>query len=159
MDKNEEGRQKLKEIRAADPDFNKQKAADEIGVHIRTINKWLQEDLHQSTPKINIKDRRKRKKDRRRRKSGGGIDAFRMRYDNSVKIPTIIEDGIEKYLTNTKGEPDWMRDKDFREACGVPVTKWRRYAEDYKDYQVVANGEIIWGHPDIIDEMRKAVNR
>lgn len=92
-------------------------------------------------------------------KSGGGIEAFRDLYDDNVIIPQLIEAGIEKYLVSESGDPDWMRDKDFRDACGVSVGKWRRYADDYKHLQVSKGGEIFWGHPDIIDAMRRAVQR
>jgi len=87
------------------------------------------------------------------------LDAFKMRYDDNVIIPRKIESGIEAHLTDN-GEPSWMRDREFREACGVPVSKWRRFADEYKHLQVKVPGdEIVWGHPKIIDEMRKAVQR
>lgn len=87
------------------------------------------------------------------------LDAFRKAYDDSIIIPERIEEGINRYLTEA-GEPSWMSDRDFREALGVPVGKWRRYADDYRHLQVtVPGGGIVWGHPEIIDEMRKAVTR
>jgi hypothetical protein len=86
------------------------------------------------------------------------LDSFRQQYDDSLIIPAKIEEGIEKFLKDGS-EPAWMRDFEFREACGVPVAKWRRYADDYKGLQVKVGSEIIWGHPDIVDEMRRAVAR
>jgi len=90
----------------------------------------------------------------------GGIDSFLNQYDDSVIIPKKIEAGVEKHLQDSSGDPCWMRDKDFREACGVGLGKWRRHADEYKELQVTVPGEgVIWGHPDIIDEMRRAVQR
>lgn len=90
-------------------------------------------------------------------KSGGGIEKFREIFDDSLIVPKKIEEGIKKHLINSRGEPDWMYDRDFREACGVSVSKWRRYADDFKHLQVKKDGLIIWGHPDIIEEMRRVI--
>ena len=150
MKRNNEARKKVRELWEADKNFPRDKAARDFGVHRRTINKWVASFGH--TPKPVRKGKSKVV-------SGGGLDAFRMQYDDSVIIPQAIEEGIEKYLTDKDGDPDWMKDKDFREACGIPVTKWRRYADDFKDYQAQKQGEIFWAHLDIIDEIRKALNR
>jgi hypothetical protein len=92
-------------------------------------------------------------------KGGGGLNRFRELYDDSVIVPSKIEEGIEKFLVNDRGEPDWMYDNDFREACGIPHNKWRRYADDYKHLQVRKEKTIIWGHPDIINAMRMVIAR
>jgi hypothetical protein len=88
-----------------------------------------------------------------------GIEAFRNQYDDGIIIPDKIEAAIGAHLEDGDGAPCWMRDKEFREVCGVSLGKWRRYADEYKELQVSVQGEIIWGHPDIINEMRRAVNK
>ena len=88
-----------------------------------------------------------------------GIEAFRNQYDDGIIIPAKIEAAVEKHLQGADGAPCWMRDREFRELCGVSVSKWRRHADEFKGLQVVAQGEVVWGHPDIIEEMRRAVNK
>ena len=89
----------------------------------------------------------------------GGIDSFRRQYDDAIIIPKQIKLGINSYLVEPDGTPSWMKDRDFREACGVGHGKWRRYADDFKHLQVKVQGEVIWGHPEIIQEMRLAAQR
>ena len=140
-------------------EFNQKNKAKELGVHPRTIGKYISKARKELG--IVDKDRRSGKKDRRKSKSfkGGTLNDFRNRFDDSVLIPNVIEDGIKKYLTKLDGTPLYMRDQDFRESCDVGAGKWRRYAEDYKHLQVKKDGVIYWGHPDIVDDLRKAVNR
>jgi len=89
----------------------------------------------------------------------GSLTDFRMQFDDNVIVPQAIEENIAKLVTS-QGDPAYMRDAEFREQCGVSVSKWRRYADDYKHLQVrVPGGELFWGHPEIVDEMRKAVQR
>ena len=88
-----------------------------------------------------------------------GIEGFRNKFDDSVIIPKKIQEGIEKYLRDENGEPDYLHDRDFRELCDVSISKWRRYATEFKHLQVKKDGDIYWGHPEIIDEMRRAVQR
>ena len=139
--------------------FNRENKAKELGVHFRTISKYIAK----ARKELGIvgEDRRSGKKDRRKSKSfkGGTLDDFRNRFDDSVLIPNVIENGIKKYLTKGDGTPLYMKDQDFRESCDVGAGKWRRYAEDYKHLQVKKDGVIYWGHPDIVDDLRKAVNR
>jgi hypothetical protein len=87
------------------------------------------------------------------------IDSFLNQYDDSVIIPGIIEAGIKKHRSDSNGNPCWLKDKDFRELCDVSMVKWRRFADLYKELQVMAQGELVWGHEEIIAEMRRAVQR
>jgi len=151
--KNEEARKKFDELFKISPGFPElkksiaRKIAIDLNVNERTLYKWAKKfkPTMQTSNRMVIKCK-------------GGIDDFRARYDDSVIIPQLIQDGIEKYLT-LNGEPAWMIDRDFREACGVAITKWRRYADDFKHLQASKDGQTFWGHPNIIDEMRKALNR
>lgn len=140
-------------------DFNDKEKALELGVHPRTVQKYAAK----ARKELNIAtvDRRIGKKDRRAKKVlvGGTLDDFRNEFDDSVVIPNAIEEGIKKHLMKPDGTPLYMRDQDFREACDVGPGKWRRYAEDYKHLQVKKDSVIYWGHPEIIEELRKAVNR
>lgn len=88
-----------------------------------------------------------------------GLAGFRKSFDKSIIVPNAIEEGIDKLLVTDEGEPDWMYDEEFREKCKVPVAGWRRYADQYKDLQVKVDGKIIWGHPDIIEQMREVIAR
>jgi hypothetical protein len=102
---------------------------------------------------------RRKKKHGRKIKGGGGIEAFEKLYDDDVIIPEKIENGIEEFLYDEDGSPDWLYDAEFRELCGVSVSKWRRYADDYKHLQVPVKGDLIWAHPGIVDELRRRVRK
>ena len=151
MNINSNARKKIRKLWDADPQFNRKKAAEDLKVNIRTVHKWISVFKNEGGSTPQTKPVTKIKPD-------GNLNHFRANFDDSVVIPGLIEDGIEKYLVSN-GEPAYMTDRKFREACGISITKWRRYADDFKYLQVSKNQEIYWGHPDIIDEMRKAVNR
>ena len=123
------------------------KAAEEIGIHPRTVGKWVTKlDAAQIKPKkMSTKC------------AAGGLDAFRSQYDFSVIVPKKIAAGVERHLRNGNGEPSYLGDQAFREACEVPIGKWRRYADEFKHLQVPTADGIVWGHPEIIDMMRRAV--
>jgi hypothetical protein len=90
-------------------------------------------------------------------RSVGTLDEFKNEFDLSVIVPRKIDEGIERYLRRPDGEPMYMFDWRFRELCKVPVTQWRRYADNYKYLQVKnKNGEL---HPDIIEEMKEVLLR
>ena len=138
-------------------EFNSREKAQELGVHLRTVQKYVS----RAKVELGMEERRVGKKDRRKPKAvrGGTLEDFRRHFDDSVVIPNAIENGINKYLKSKDGIPLYMRDQDFREACDVGPGKWRRFADDYKHLQVKKDGVIYWGHPEIIDKLRKAVNR
>jgi hypothetical protein len=146
----------VKEEKKTGEKFNRAKAAKELGIGLRTLQRWIK--WIYSGKRV---ERRVGKKDRRKPKEmvRGTLEDFKNQFDDSVVIPNAIEKGIEKHLMKPDGTPLYMRDQDFREACDVGPGKWRRYAEDYKHLQVKKDGVIYWGHPQIIDELRKAVNR
>lgn len=80
----------------------------------------------------------------------GGLEGFKMKFDKSLIIPQKIENGIDTVLKKN----GWMYDVDFREKCGVSSSDWRRYADNYENLQAKAEGKLVWGHPDIIEEMK-----
>ena len=93
------------------------------------------------------------------RRGALGYEDFCNRYDDSKIIPSKIESGVELHLMKN-GEPAAMKEHEFREACGVPVGKWRRYAEAYAHLQIkVPGGLVYWAHPAIIDRLREVINR
>ena len=102
---------------------------------------------------VNIKDVKKA-----RVKCVPSIEDFINTYDDSICIPAKIEEGIKTLLTEN-GEPSYMHDKEFRDICGIPINKWRRYANQYQHLQVKTPDGIFWGHPDIIEDMKDAVRR
>ena len=159
IQKNVKAYHAVKELVKNGKDFSHKEKASELGVHPRTIGKYVAKARRE----LNLQsiDRRVGKKDRRSKKAfvGGTLQDFRDQFDDSVVIPSAIEQGIKKHLMRADGTPLYMRDQDFREACDVGPGKWRRYADDYKHLQVKKDGAIYWGHPEIIDELRKAVNR
>jgi len=148
MNRDTKNRAIIEELWKKDPRFSRKKASESTGVNQRTIYKWVK-DLEKGTV---APIRRIRKPDK-----GGTIDDFRRQYDDSVVVPNQIKAGIKKLVKN--GEPTYKTDQEFREICGVAPGKWRRYAEDFRHLQIKKDGLHWWGHPDIIEEMRKAVNR
>jgi hypothetical protein len=158
MNFNAKAYDEIKRLVKLGEEINSTEKAKEHGVHQRTIQKYAERAKKELGIAI---ERRVGKTDRRKPKAfkGGTLEDFRSNFDDSVVIPGVIERGIKKYLTGGDGAPLYMRDQDFREVCNVGPGKWRRYADDYKHLQVKKDGVIYWGHPEIIDEMRKAVNR
>ena len=159
MEEKSEAKEKVRELWTANPKFPRTKTAKKLGVNLRTLYKWIKgfeanvKPLPQNVERVAKTDRRRPKL-----KNGGSLDDFRQQFDDSKVVPNMIEAGIKKHLFKD-GVPGYMRDQDFREACGVGPGKWRRYADDYKHLQVKKDGITFWGHPEIIDSMRKAVNR
>jgi hypothetical protein len=149
MQSNTKSKEYIKKLWEANPAFSRKEATAKTGVNPRTIYKWVQ-----AFKGLAPAPRPKWKSQGR----GGTLDDFRSQFDDSVVVPSTIDEGVEKHLMKN-GEPTYMRDQDFREACEVVPGKWRRYADDYKHLQVKKDGMIFWGHPEIIDSMRKAVNR
>ena len=139
---------KLKKIWENDHNFDPHKASEEIKLNISSIYRYKRD--FESSNLANLIEKPK---------GGGGFEAFREKFDDSLIIPDKIKEGIKKFLVNGKGEPDCMYDQDFREACGIPPSKWRRYADDFKTLQVKKDNLIIWGHPEIIEQMRMVLQR
>lgn len=156
---NEKAYSKVKELIEKGEPFKNEEIAKRVNVHPRTVITYKRKAEKELG--ITRVERRVGKKDRRKPKAvkGGTLDDFRDQFDDSVVIPTAIEKGIKNHLMRPDGTPLYMRDSEFREACDVPPGKWRRYAEDYKHLQVKKDGVTYWGHPDIVEGMRKAVNR
>ena len=159
IEKNVKAYEAVKELIKNKTIFDKKKKAKELGVHHRTVSKYMAK----ARAELGIVDdeRRTGRKDRRKPKSlkGGTLEDFRNQFDDSIVIPKAIDSGVKKHLINREGVPLYMKDQDFREACDVGPGKWRRYAEDYRHLQVKKDGVIYWSHPDIVEELRKAVNR
>lgn len=155
---NEYARKEVEKLWKASPNYPKftrteaEAAADKFGVNVRTIRKWISMF---NKPESRRVGRRKPLTGNK----GLSLDEFREKYDDSILIPTAIEDGIEKYLKRPDGTPIVRSDKEFMDLCNVISGKWRRYAEEYKHLQVKKHGVLYWAHPDIIDEVRSAVNR
>jgi len=146
---------KLYELYKRDREYvinNKSKVAKQIPMDhssvCKAIKKWESGKVSKNKKKFTKKMR-----------GGGGLEAFQKLYDDDLIIPQKIDEGIEKYLYNEDGEPDWLYDREFRELCGVSISKWRRYADDYKHLQVRVKEDLVWAHPGIIEELRRMVQR
>jgi DNA-binding transcriptional ArsR family regulator len=90
-----------------------------------------------------------------RKTADTGIEGFRRLFDKSLIIPETIKDKIENHLKQ-KG---WDYDDNFRVVCGVKQHDWRRFRSDFAHLHVTVEGRLVWGHPDIIDEMREIMLR
>lgn len=88
-------------------------------------------------------------------KTNDGLDGFRKLYDKSYIVPKTIQEKIDTYLK----KHGWEYDENFRVACGIKLNDWRRFRGDFSHLHVTVEGKIVWGHPDIIDEMRDIVLR
>ncbi len=147
MKKNEKAYAEIERRWKEDKKFDQITASVNVGVHERTVRKWVTKlAADQIKPqKMSTKC------------AAGGLESFRKAYDFSVIVPKKIAAGVEKHLRNGNGEPSYLGDQAFREACEVPIGKWRRYADEFKHLQVPTSDGIVWGHPEIIDMMRRAV--
>lgn len=140
--------EKILEEYKKDPNLNKTQLAKELKVHRQTIKKVIDRNFKSKPSPISeimAKDKSK---------LPGTLDDFRANFDDGYIIPKKIEDGVEKHL-RVKGQPGYLEDSEFRQRCGVSVNKWRRFADQFKSLQVVKDGKIIWGHPEIIEQMRE----
>jgi len=106
-----------------------------------------------------VENATKPKKPKQKKSPATGLDDFLNQFDDSVIIPRQIEEGIKSHLQDKEGNPCWLKDNEFRTLCGVSTGRWRKFADAYTHLQVKVQGQIIWGHKDIIDEMRRAVQR
>lgn len=150
----------LREIWRADPNFPRTETFRKIGLDESSGYKYIRQFKSEINLTTNIaKSKSKNRTNKTKFQPDGNLDDFRAKFDDSVVIPNLINEGVEKFLVDSEGDPSYMSDRKFREACGVPVGKWRRYADDFKYLQVSKDQQVWWGHPDIIEEMRKAVNR
>lgn len=86
---------------------------------------------------------------------GIGIEGFRKLFDKSITIPNKIQFKIDSYLK----EKGWEYDDTFRMVCEITLQDWRRYRDKFSRLQVKVDGKVIWGHPDLIDEMREVLLR
>jgi len=84
-----------------------------------------------------------------------GLAGFRKLYDKSLIVPEKIKEKISTYLK----EKGWEHDEQFRQVCGIRQVDWRKYRDEFSHLQVRVDGRLIWGHPEIIDEMREVVLR
>lgn len=80
--------------------------------------------------------------------TGRTIDAFRQTFD----IPLRIRQGIRRHLTSV-----YMTDQEFREACGVQATNWRRYADDdeFRANRGKFSGQIYWASETMMSKMKR----
>lgn len=85
-----------------------------------------------------------------------GLEGFRQLFDRSLIIPRKIREKIATHLKDR----GWDYDETFRQVCGVSSGDWRRFKDEFAHLQIKApNGRWVWGHPDIIDEMREIALR
>ena len=83
------------------------------------------------------------------------LNHFKSLYDKDFIIPKIIESKIKTVLKN-KG---WMTDQEFRMECDVKLNDWFKYKSNYEKLQLRIDKKLIWGHPDIIEDMKKITDK
>lgn len=80
-------------------------------------------------------------------KRGKSMDQFRQQFDVKLRI----RQGVKKHLQSV-----YMSDQEFREACGVSSTEWRRYADEleFDSYRAKIRGQILWASAKMLVEMK-----
>ena len=80
-------------------------------------------------------------------KRGKSMAQFRQQFDVKLRI----QQGVKKHLQGV-----YMPDQEFREACGVSTTEWRRYSEEseFDVYRAKIRGQILWAAPKMLLEMK-----
>ena len=81
-------------------------------------------------------------------KPGNTLSVFRNQFDVRLKI----RKGIKRFLAGV-----YMTDQQFREACGVPATEWRRYADEseFDGFRVKVRGVLYWAQPKMVAQMKE----
>ena len=79
--------------------------------------------------------------------SGRSLGDFRKVFD----VPLRIRDGVKRHLAGC-----YMTDQEFRDACGIHVGLWRRYADldEFKPCQGRFSGQLLWAQPKMMGEMK-----
>lgn len=79
---------------------------------------------------------------------GKSLDVFRQQYDIRLRI----KEGIKKHLCDV-----YMTEQEFRDACGVSSTEWRKYADDleFDVYHIRIRGHVMWAQPKMIERMKE----
>jgi hypothetical protein len=80
-------------------------------------------------------------------KRGKSMDQFRQQFDVKLRI----RQGVKKHLASV-----YMTDQEFREACGVSTTEWRRHSEEmeFDTFRAKIRGQILWAAPKMLVEMK-----
>ena len=80
-------------------------------------------------------------------KRGKSMDQFRQQFDVKLRI----RQGVKKHLQGV-----YMTDQEFREACGISTTEWRRYSEEieFDTFRAKIRGQILWAAPKMLLEMK-----
>jgi hypothetical protein len=78
---------------------------------------------------------------------GKSMDQFRQQFDVKLRI----RQGVKKHLQSV-----YMTDQEFREACGVSTTEWRRYSEEieFDQFRAKIRGQIFWASAKMLSEMK-----
>jgi len=76
---------------------------------------------------------------------GHQLGELRERYDHSLTIPRRIRDVIASHILGGK----WLHDWEMREIVGANSARWRRYADQFPEYQTTIDGKVIWLDPAI----------
>lgn len=78
---------------------------------------------------------------------GKSMDQFRQQFDVKLRI----RQGIKKHLSGV-----YMTDQEFREACGIASSDWRRYADEieFDKFRAKIRGQILWASEKMLLEMK-----
>lgn len=79
---------------------------------------------------------------------GKTLDCFRQQYDIKLRI----RQGISTHLKSV-----YMTDQEFREACGVPSSEWRRYADEseFDGNRAKIRGVTYWASAKMVEQMKE----
>lgn len=85
------------------------------------------------------------------------LSDFRAIHDKSFVIPNKIKEGLTKL-----GNDGWEYENDFVKLCGVPVSDFARFREDFAEYYVMVgglrSGKRVWaGSKALAEKMRAMV--
>jgi len=78
--------------------------------------------------------------------AGKTLDQFRAQFDVREKIRAGLSRIGAVYMTDTE----------FREFCGVPLNRWRRYAdlEEFLPFRLRLSDVLYWASAEMIGEMK-----
>ena len=87
--------------------------------------------------------------------AGKTLADFRAIHDKSTVVPGKIKEGLVKL-----GKDGWDYEPEFVKLCGVSVTDFSRFREDFEDYYVIVGGtrtgKRVWaGSKELAAKMRE----
>jgi hypothetical protein len=95
-------------------------------------------------------------------RSSKGLEGFREMFDTVMRTQTALDTFLASDEFKDRG---WIYDNELRDRLGVSTSSWVQIRKDYAQYQCeprdpdTKSRKVVWGHIDIIEELREIARR